>query len=132
MSHVLPTPTRSLAIPLATLVLGAGCGVAATAVLNDEEIVFRSSPPAAVVDAPKSTAVPVPERITNAPAASSALSQSKGPVPVPERVAPQPQTSSPAPAPERVAPQPQTSSLSGIGSDSPPPVPERVSGAHAR
>jgi hypothetical protein len=115
MSHVLPNPTRSLAIPLATLVLGAGCGVAATAVLNDDEVIFKSAP-AAVVEQPQSTAAPVPERVTNAPAASSADL---------------PKTT--APVPERVAPQPQTSSLSGIaGSESPAPVPERVSGAHSR
>jgi hypothetical protein len=111
MSHALPTPTRSLAIPLATLVLGAGAGVAATAILNDDEIVFRSSPPAAVVE-PQSTAAPVPERVAPSPTQSSAASES------------------PAPVPERVGPQPQTSSLAGT--DSPAPVPERISGAQNR
>jgi hypothetical protein len=135
MSIALPNPQRSLAIPLAALVLGAGAGVAATAILNDDEIVFRSSP-AAVVDSPRSTAVPVPERVTNAPAASAASASSAAPVP--ERVtnasaASESASPAPAPVPERVGPQPQTSSLSGATSgDTPPPVPERVSGAHAR
>jgi hypothetical protein len=133
MSIALPNPQRSLAIPLAALVLGAGAGVAATAILNDDEIVFRSSP-AAVVDSPRSTAVPVPERVTNAPAASAASASSAAPVP--ERVtnaSAASESASPAPVPERVGPQPQTSSLSGATSgDTPPPVPERVSGAHAR
>ena len=108
MHYALPHPQRTLAIPLATLALGAGAGVAATVALNDDTIVFRNSPPAAAKVDARDTPAPVPERVSPSPAVVTGSDRSSAPVP------------------ERVSPAPAKSSTDSEA------LPPRISGAHTR
>ena len=134
MHYALPHPQRTLAVPLAALALGLAGGVSGALILTDDTVEFRTAAPSAEVSAPKSSAVPVPERVAPTPVAPVASSSS--PAPVPERVTPAPSSQatanvrSTAPVPERVTPAPTSQASGNAGSTA--PVPERISGQRVR
>ena len=110
MSYALPHPSRSLAVPLAALALGAAGGTTAALIIADSDTIIRNPAPAAEVRLPSSGAMPVPERVSPAPPVAKS-----SPAPAPERVAPAPTVSvtksTVVPAPERVSPAPTVSSV---------------------
>jgi hypothetical protein len=95
MHYALPHPQRTIAVSLAALALGAAGGVAGALILDEDDVVSRSSAPAANVSVePRDT--PAPERVSPAPSSSDLKFFPKSGAPVPERV-------SPSPEPERIS-----------------------------
>ena len=115
MQYAQPHPQRLIAVSLAALALGAGGGIAGALILDEADVVSRSSVPAASVGVePRDTPAPAPERVSPAPSSAELKFVPRSGAPIPGRGAPSAEAN--------------TSSLAGTTSADP----ERISGVRMR